>query len=177
MPERPDPQSNLIQFKRPKREGNLKAVHKTYDSCRHNKCFVDEGKRLVTCQACGVFLDPFQVLYEMALKERKWLNELDEWDARRESVLSQRYDEQWEEERGWIKSPPEDAATLRIWETFRAYFNGTFVAMFKRKQRLRSGPEWFGKSTYGACVSLEFANSQLIPKAIANNAKGKSNVE
>lgn len=167
FPEKPDPQAKLIEFKRPQREGTLRPVRKTYDSCKHASCFVDEGKREVTCQSCKVLLDPFTVLYEMAMKQRQWLEELDQWDARRDSILSERYDAQWEKDKAEVRSPPSDPETLRIWRTFEGYLKGKFVSMYRRKARLRSGPEWYGRSSDGGMVSFEYARSQMVPKMVA----------
>jgi len=173
FPENIDPQNNVIAFKRPKREesGTIKPVSKTYESCKHESVYVDEGKREVTCQACKAILDAFQVLYEMALKQRRWLRELDEWEARRDSMLSHRYDEQWAKEKAEISSPPTDPETLLVWETFRDYFKGKFVAMYSRKMRLRNGPQWYGRSNYGGTVSFEYARQQLVQKLITPSGK------
>ena len=95
MPE-DDPKSNLIGFPIGKRKGTLEPVRKKYDACKHEAVFVEDGIREVTCQKCGVVLDAFTVLFELAWKQRRWLEELDAWDALRESRLSDRYDAQWE---------------------------------------------------------------------------------
>ncbi len=159
-----DPDSNLIQFKRPKREGTLVPVRKTYDSCKHDKCFVDEGTRLVTCQNCSAKMDPFDVLLQLAHKQRRWLEDIDSWEAMRDSRLSDRYDKEWEDHKDDVCSPPSDQRTFTIWETFRIYFKGSFVSMYRRKTRLRSGPEWYGRSNHGSTVSFEYARNQLLPK-------------
>ena len=169
--ENTDPKSNLVTFKSQKREGSLKPIRKSYDSCRHKNCYVDEGKRQVTCRKCGIILDAFQVLYEMALKQRMWLEELDEWDALRDSRLSDRYDMEWERESGEVKSPPSDPEAVKAWNVFKSYFGEKFVSMYRRKHRLRSGPDWYGRSTYGACVSFEYARQQLIPKVTGQEGR------
>ena len=127
---------------------------------------MEDGIREVTCQKCGVVLDAFTVLFELAWKQRRWLEELDEWDALRESRLSDRYDEKWAEDHENISAPPTDPALLKIWDVFHSYFGDKFCGMYKRKRRLRNGPDWYGKSNYGATVSLEYAQSVLIAKVV-----------
>lgn len=167
FPEQPDPQSNLVEFKHPKkREGTMIPVRRNYDDCKHPKFTVNESTRTVECQTCKTQMDAFNVLYEMAIKQRRWLEEMDEWDARRQSLLSERYDEEWGKCKDDIIEPPSDPTLRRIWDVFQAYYGSKFTAMYRRKQRLRTGPEWYGKSTYGACVSYEYARHQLIPKAV-----------
>ena len=159
-----DPQSNLIEFKRQPREGTLKPVRAPYGACKHERVTVSEATRTVTCSACDTELDAFAVLLEMAHKQRRWLNELDEWDARRDSLLSERYDREWERKAGDIVSPPTDLTTLRIWETFHAYLKDKFCGMYRRKARKRYGAMWYGRTSNGGCVSYEYARSRLIPE-------------
>lgn len=159
-----DPQSNLIAFEKGKRKGTLDPVRAKYDACKHESVFVEDGTREVTCQKCGVVLDAFAVLLEMAWKQRRWLEQLDEWDALRESRLSDRYDEQWARDHEGVTAPPSDPELRKIWDVFHSYFGGKFCGMYSRKRRKLKGPYWYGKSTYGATVSLDYARSVLISK-------------
>jgi len=161
-----DPKSNIVAFKA-KRQGNLEPVRKGYNACKHERVTVDEATRSVACRDCKVKLDAFTVLYEMAWKQRHWLEELDQWDAYRQSQLSERYDLEWEQTHEGVTSPPTDPEILKVWNIFQKYFKkGEFCGMHHRKTRKRNGPEWYGRSTYGACVSYEYARSQLIPKGV-----------
>lgn len=165
-PKTPDPTSNLIEMKPRKREPLLQIAPTNYDRCRHHAVLVDSDDRKLTCKDCKEVLDPFTVVEEMARKERQWIWDVEEWTARRDSMLAERYDEKWEKEKDYIRTPPEDPELLKVWNIFRAYFGEKFCAMYERKQRLRSGPQWRGLDTKGGMVSLEWAKSQLIPKAI-----------
>jgi hypothetical protein len=166
MPE-DDPKSNLIGFPIGKRKGTLEPVRKKYDACKHEAVFVEDGIREVTCQKCGVVLDAFTVLFELAWKQRRWLEELDAWDALRESRLSDRYDAQWERDHEAVVAPPADPSLREVWDVFHSYFGDKFCGMYNRKKRKRMGPGWYGKSTYGATVSLEYARSSMIAKAVS----------
>ena len=159
------PQSNIIEFKKGKREGTLKPVRASYDACKHVNMFVDEATREVSCQKCGTKLDAFSVLFELAHKQRRWLEELDEWDARRESILSERYDQQWERDHEGIAEPPSDPSLRRVWDTFHSVMGDKFCRMYRRNHRKRNGPEWYGVSTEGMRLSYEYARSKMIPKA------------
>jgi hypothetical protein len=162
----PDPRSNLIEFKREKRTGTLEPVRRRYNDCQHERAQINEGSRSVTCAKCKAALDAFDVLYELATKQRRWLEELDAWDAYRDSKLSERYDTQWERDHEEVTEPPEEPALRRIWDTFAAYLKGNFCAMYKRKQRKRKGPEWYGRSTTGGIVSYEYARSRMVPQLV-----------
>lgn len=164
--EESDPLSNLIQFTREKREPQLKITKKRFDACPHLSLYVDEEKRRVTCQKCAVELDAFAVLLEMAHKERRGLWDLEAWEAMRDSRLSDRYDAEWQKHREDITAPPSDPELREIWETFRAYLGEKFCAMYRLKQRKKTGPWWYGRDTRGCCVSLEYVRSSLIPKAV-----------
>ena len=161
-----DPKSNIIDFVKGKRKGTLEPKRAKYDSCKHEAVFVEDGIRQVTCQKCGVVLDAFTVLLDMAYKQRSWLEELDAWDALRESRLSDRYDEQWARDHEGVIAPPFDPLLKKIWDAFHSYFGDKFCGMYSRKSRKRIGPEWYGKSTYGGCVSLEYARNARISKAV-----------
>jgi hypothetical protein len=162
-----DPKSNLIAFDKGKRKGTLEPVRAGYDACRHKSVFVEEAKRQVTCQKCGAILDAFEVLLEFANKQRRWLDELDEWEAMQTSRLADRYDEQWARDHEGIVTPPEDPATRKVWDIFHAYFGDKFCGMYNRQRRKRYGPEWYGKGTNGLTVSLEYARKCLVPKAVS----------
>jgi hypothetical protein len=161
---KPDPLSNVIEFTRKKREPQLGTVRAGYQACRHPRVWVNEEKRIVSCQDCATELDPFQVLWEMAKKERRWLDDLEAWEAMRDSRLSDRYDEEWGRHAGDIIEPPTDPKLLEMWEIFRAILGDKFCGMYHRKRRKRCGPEWYGRNVSGACVSLEYARSVLVPK-------------
>lgn len=158
--------SNLVQMTPRKREASLEMVRREYGSCRHLKVFVDEVKREVTCRDCKTQLDAFQVLWEFAREERAWIRDRDEWAAYWDTKLSSRYDEVWEKEKEDIRMPPTSENERAIWDIFRTYFKGTFRSMYRRKARLRNGAEWYGRSTTGATVSLEYARHQLLPKVV-----------
>jgi hypothetical protein len=166
MPEE-DPKSNLISFQKGKRKGTLEPVRAKYDACKHESVFVEDGTREVTCQKCHVVLDAFTVLLEMSYKQRRWLEELDSWDALRESRLSDRYDEQWARDHEGVIAPPENPELRKIWDIFHAYFGARFCGMYSRKRRKRQGPEWYGKGAYGGTVSLEYARHCLTSKAVS----------
>lgn len=160
----PDPKSNLIEFKRGKREGTIEPVRAAYDSCKHERVMVDEATRTVSCRTCKTPLDAFAVLYELAHKQRRWLDELDHWDAYRESKLADRYDLQWEKDQGEVKHPPTDPASLAIWQSFHRYLGDTFCGMYRRKRGKRNGPEWYGRTTTGGVFSHEWVRQRLLPK-------------
>lgn len=162
----PDPKSNLIQFKRAKHQGTLEPIRSS-GGCRHERCTVDEEKRIVACCACQTILDPFTVLYELAWKQRRWLEELDAWDAYRDSKLSERYDQVWQERKGDIIEPPQDPETRRVWNVFDKYFGERFCGMYRLKARKREGPLWYGRSVTGGCVSFDYAQRELMTKAVA----------
>jgi hypothetical protein len=162
-----DPKSNLIAFEKAKRKGTLEPVRAKYDSCRHESVFVEDGIRQVTCQKCGVVLDAFAVLLEMAYKQRRWLEDMDTWEAMRDSRLSDRYDEKWARDHEGIIEPPADPEQRKVWDVFCAYFGDKFCGMYERKRRKRTGPMWYGKGTNGVTVSLNYARSTLTPKAVA----------
>lgn len=159
-----DPKSNLVEFKREKRVGSITPVPRSYGSCRHDQTIVDEANRAVTCSKCGALLDAFTVLYEMAKKQRRWLDELDQWDAYRESKLSDRYDEKWARNSQDITSPPIDPETRKVWDVFDKYWGEKFCGMYKLKARKQNGPQWYGKSIHGGCASFEYVRNQLITK-------------
>lgn len=71
----PDPLSNIIEFTGKKREPSLQTVRSGYKACRHPQVFVNEEKRTVSCRDCETLLDAFEVLWEMAVKERRWLDD------------------------------------------------------------------------------------------------------
>ena len=159
-----DPRDNVLQFKREKREGTLIPVRKGFDGCKHAQAIVDQGTRSVSCATCKAPLDAFTVLYELATKQRRWLGELDAWDAYRDSKLSERYGAVWEERSGDVKAPPEDPEMKRVWDTFREYLGESFCAMYRLKQRKRSGTFWYGRTTNGGAVSYNYAREQLLTK-------------
>src|ERR1035438_4444385 len=130
--ESPDPLSNVISFERKKREPSL-AVKRTNvgPECRHIAVFVDPEMRVVTCQNCRAALDPFQVVLEMAHKERRWLYDLEEWEAMRDSRLSDRYDEEWQKQNAEISEPPQVLELREIWDVFHAVLGDKFCAMYK----------------------------------------------
>jgi hypothetical protein len=162
--ESPDPLSNIIEFTRKKREPLLGAVRAGYKSCRHVRVWVNEEKRIVSCRDCETELDAFQVLWEMAIKERGWLTDLEAWEAMRDSRLSDRYDAEWQHHVDDIIEPPTDPQLRKIWETFHSVLGDKFCTMFHRKRRKRRGPEWYGRDTRGRTVSLEYAKSVLVQK-------------
>jgi len=170
--ETPDPlSSNLIEFTRKKREPLLGTVRAGYQSCRHPRVSVNEEKRIVSCRDCDAELDPFQVLWEMAVHERRWLDDLEAWEAMRDSLLSDRYDAEWQRHVDDIVEPPADRRLREIWETFHAVLGDKFCAMYHRKRRKRRGPEWYGRDTRGSCVSLQYARSLLVPKVVPVKAQ------
>jgi hypothetical protein len=130
-----DPKSNLIGFPIGKRKGTLEPVRKKYDACKHEAVFVEDGIREVTCQKCGVVLDAFTVLFELAWKQRRWLEELDAWDALRESRLSDRYDAQWERDHEAVVAPPADPSLREVWDVFHSYFGDKFCGMSGIRRR------------------------------------------
>lgn len=67
-----DPLSNVIEFTRKKREPSLQMSPTTYKSCRHDRVGIDQEHREVKCRDCETKLDAFQVLWEMAIKERRY---------------------------------------------------------------------------------------------------------
>lgn len=160
----PDPLSNVIEFIGKKRKPLLDAVRADYKACRHDRVTVSEEKRVVSCRDCGTELDAFQVLWEMAIKERRWLDDLEAWEAMRDSRLSDRYDAEWQRHMDDIVEPPTDRKLREIWETFHAVLGDKFCAMYHRKRRKRRGPEWYGRDNRGCTVSLEYARSTLVPK-------------
>lgn len=162
----PDPLSNLIEFTRKKREPSLGAVRAGYEACHHPRVWVNEEKRIVSCRDCETELDPFQVLWEMATKERRWLDDMETWEAMRDSRLSDRYDAEWQKHVDDIIEPPTDKRLREIWETFHAVLGDKFCAMYHRKKRKRYGPEWYGRDTRGMTLSLEYARSVLVPKIV-----------
>jgi hypothetical protein len=166
FPEQPDPQSNIIEFTRKKREPLLSPVRAGYQACRHPRCWVNEEKRTVSCRDCNTELDAFTVLWEMAKTERRWLDDMEAWEAMRDSRLSDRYDAEWQRHVDDIIEPPADPKLRRIWETFHAVLGDKFCAMYHRKRRKRKGPDWYGRDTRGCTVSLEYARSCLVPKAV-----------
>lgn len=166
MPENPDPKSNLVEFKKGKREPTMQVARHNYDACRHIHTIIDNDTRSVTCRDCKILLDAFTVLLELAHKERRWLSDLDEWDARRESLLAERYDEQWAKQQATTTEPPADRELRKIWDDFGAYLGPKFCGMYRRKQRKINGPDWYGKTTDGGMYSYEYVRSQLVPKAV-----------
>jgi hypothetical protein len=169
-----DPLSNVVEFTGKKREPLLRPVRADYKACRHPRVWVNEEKRIVSCRDCETQLDPFHVLWEMAIKERGWLNDLEAWEAMRDSRLSDRYDAEWQRHVDDIIEPPTDRRSREIWETFHAVLGDKFCAMYHRKSRKRRGPEWYGRDTRGCTVSLEYARSVLVPKIVpvgATNAE------
>jgi hypothetical protein len=167
----PDPKSNLIEFKREKRTGTLEAVRAGYDACKHERLIISEEKRIVTCRACKTPLDPFTILFEFANKQRRWLDELDSWDAYRESKLAERYDLEWAEGLADIKGPPTDPEIRMIWDTFHAVLKDKFCGMYQRKKRKHAGPQWYGRSTSGGIYSYEFARQGLTPKVVPGGSR------
>jgi hypothetical protein len=85
----------------------------------------------------------------------------------RESRLSDRYDEQWARDHEGVIEPPVDPNLRKIWDAFHAYFGDKFCGMYSRKVRKRNGPLWYGKSTYGGTVSLEYVQHCLTTKAVS----------
>lgn len=162
--EYPDPKSKVVEFKREKRVGSLVPLQARYGSCRHERATIIESSRSVECSACKCPLDAFTVLYELAHKQRRWLEDLDAWDAHRDSMLSERYDQEWQQRVGDVIDPPTNPADRRIWDVFHEYMGAKFCGMYKRKQRKRNGPGWYGRSVDGACVSYEYARSRLVEK-------------
>lgn len=162
----PEPPSKLISFKRKPREGTLEPKRAGYDACRHKYTIVDQEKRAVTCRDCETALDPFQVLWELAIKQRSVNDDLDAWQARQESLLSDRYDQVWLRHAGDITVPPDDPELRQVWDIFHAYFGDKFTGMFRRKQGKRNGIEWYGRSLHSSVVSLVYARSMLAPKLI-----------
>lgn len=170
-----DPKENLLEFKRMKRQGTLEPIHSGYNSCRHKYTLIDQEHREVTCRDCAAKLDPFQVLLDLANKQRQVLDEIEAWEARQESLLSERYDEIWLRHAGDIKEPPpEDAEERKVWEIFSAYFGDKFTGMYRIKKGKRSGMTWYGRSCTGSCVSLVYARSQLSPRLIAPEVKANA---
>jgi hypothetical protein len=162
----PDPLSNVIEFTRKKREPLLEPKRADYKACRHVRTTVDEEKRVVSCRDCEAQLDPFQVLWEMANKERRWLDDLEAWEAMRDSRLSDRYDAEWQRHVDDIIEPPTDRRLREIWDTFHGALGDGFCAMYHRKRRKRRGPEWYGRDNRGSTVSLEYARAVLVPKIV-----------
>jgi len=164
--ERQGPLSNIVEFTRKKREPGLQVARVGPDACRHHYLVVDEEKRAVRCRDCGVSLDPFQVLWEMANKERRWLDDLEAWEAMRDSRLADRYDAEWERRAGDVIEPPAAPELRKVWDVFAAALGEKFCAMYRRKARKRSGTEWYGRDTRGGTVSLEYARALLVPKIV-----------
>ncbi len=164
LPEQPDPLANVVEFTRKKREPSLSVKRAGYASCRHLTVFVDEEKRIITCRKCEAILDPFLFLLEMANRERRWLDDLEAWEAMRDSRLSDRYDAEWQRHVDDVIEPPTDPVLRGIWDTFSAVLGDKFCAMYRRRARKRNGPYWYGRDTRGMTVSLEYARSQLILK-------------
>ena len=165
-----DPKGNLIEFKKAPRVASLLPVRPKYDACRHPRVYVAEETRGVECRDCGIGLDAFTVLLEMAHRERRWLEDLDAWEAKRESFLGERYDEQWERDHEGIVEPPAEPRLRAIWDTFHAVLGEKFCRMYERKRRKRCGPDWYGVSTDGAYISYEYARSKLVPKAVSKSS-------
>ena len=161
-----DPKGKLIQFKARKRTGTLERVRAPYGACKHERIYVVESRREIECQSCKTKLDPFAVLLELATKQRRWLEELDAWDAYRESKLSERYDEQWERDHEGVLEPPADTSLRNIWDTFNSAIGEGFCGMYRRRSRMRNGPEWYGRGAHGLVISYEYARSKLVPKAV-----------
>ena len=128
---------------------------------------VSEEKRTVRCRDCDTLLDPFQVLWQMAIKERRWLSDLETWEARRDSLLGERYDAEWIKHVEDVVDPPSNPRLREIWDTFHAYMGDKFCAMYRRKHRQTKGTLWYGRDVRGSCVSIEYVRSQLAPKLIA----------
>jgi hypothetical protein len=165
--EESDPLSNVIQFKREQRKPQLQIREPASDACRHINVYVEKETRLVTCQKCDTQLDAFAVLLEMAKKERRWLWDLETWEAMRDSRLSDRYDLEWQKRSGDIVDPPSDLELREIWELFHGYLGDKFCGMYRRKARKRTGPMWYARTTQGGRLSLDYVRSALIPKAVA----------
>lgn len=55
----------------------LEIKGKSFPGCRHNRIVVDPELRKIACKACGETLDPVQVLYQYAIKERQFQNSCD----------------------------------------------------------------------------------------------------
>lgn len=161
-----EPPPNLISFKREPRKGTLEPKRAGYKACAHRYTIVDQEKRVVTCRDCETLLDTFQVLWELAIKQRRINDDLDAWQARQESLLSDRYDQVWLRHAGDVTTPPDDPEQRQVWDIFHAYFGDKFTGMFRRKRGKRSGIEWYGRSTHGSCVSLIYARSTLAPRLI-----------
>lgn len=164
----PDPQSNIIEFTRAKREPNIKIERRGYSDCLHPRTTVHESTRTVTCSICGTLLDAFTVLWEMATKQRRWLDDLEAWEARRDTMLSERYDLEWARRSGDIKEPPQDSQLREIWNTFYAVMGDKFCGMYLRKKRKRTGPLWYGRNIHGSCISLDYARSLLSTRIPVN---------
>jgi hypothetical protein len=160
----PDPKSNLIEFTRQKRDGTIQAVRAPYGACEHLRVTVDQATKSVACRECKTPLDAFTVLWELAIKQRRWLDQLDEWDAYRDSLLSQRYDLEWQRRQDDVTAPPDDPAIRKVWDTFHAYIGDSFCAMYRRNAKKRTGVLWYGRTSNGGCVSYDYARSQLVPK-------------
>ncbi len=158
-----DPKAKVVVLK-PSRKPTMEITPKDYAACRHERVFITEEKRMVKCQSCKTILDAFTVLVELARRERRWLQELDAWDAYRESKLAERYDKTWERYANDVTTPPEDPELRRIWNTFERHLGGKFTAMFRRKKGLKRGPEWYARTQTGGCFSYEFVRNQLMPK-------------
>jgi len=167
--EPPDPLSNVVEFTRKKREPSIEIKPAPCDACRHLQVYVDEEKRLVVCRKCKTIIDAFQFLVEMAHQERRWLNDLEGWEAMRDARLSERYDAEWMRHIDDIIEPPTDPQLLVIWNTFHSVLGDKFCAMYKRKKRKTKGPLWYGRDTRGCTISLEYARHQLTPKIVKPN--------
>lgn len=156
------PDSNIVEFKPKPTEPTLKIVERPWDACRHPNVFVDEDERKVRCQGCKAELDPFNVILAFARKERAWIVDVETWEARNTSILSDRYDQQWERDKAEIRMPPTDQEDRRVWDTFRQFYGDSFCSMYKRKPRKTRGPQWYGRNTRGSMVSYEYARQQLM---------------
>jgi hypothetical protein len=157
---------NLIEFKRGPREGTLNPVRAKWDSCRHKYTVIDEETRTVECRDCKTHLDAFTVLWEIAIQERRCLEELDAWEARQTSLLSDRYDEIWLSHSCDVTVPPEDPEIRQVWDIFAEYFGPKFTSMYRRKKGKRAGMEWYGRSNHGMTVSFMYARSQLATRCV-----------
>lgn len=160
-----DPQAKVVELKKGPRQGQFEIKRKSWDGCRHNRTIVDEQNRAVRCRDCEVPLDAFTVLLELAHRERRWLEELDAWDAYRESTLAQRYDTEWQRNQGReITEPPSDPAIRKVWDYFNHHLGSKFAGLYRRKSRKRSGTEWYGKTIDGGLLSIEWVRKQSAVK-------------
>ncbi len=156
------PDSNIVEFKPKSAEPTLKIVQRPWDACRHPNVLIEEEDRKVHCRTCKEALDPFDVILAFARRERAWIVDVETWEARNMSILSERFDQQWQRDKAEIKEPPADQADRKVWETFREFYGEKFYSMYKRKRRKTAGPQWYGRDTRGAMVSFEYARQQLM---------------